>query len=93
MRTTYNHIDDDRVVVVRPAAMSEIEAVRALRTGDSSDFFRTIGGEISSLQPLRAGVDDMMRKGWRRTNEGFRIVKESLWAENDRFVERLLRDL
>ena len=97
MRTTYNHIDDDRVVVTRPAAMSELSALRALRTGDASDFFRNVtasaGSDLGGSLLLRHDVDDMIRKGWRRTNAGFGDVKRRIWAENDRFVERLLRDL
>ena len=97
MRTAYNHIDDDRLVVTRPAAMSELSAIRALRTGDSSDFFRNVtasaGSDIGGSLQLRNGVDDMLRKGWRRTNAGFGDVKRRIWAENDRFVERLVRDL
>ena len=37
-RHTYGFIDDDRIVVTRPAMMSEVQALRALRTGDAAPF-------------------------------------------------------
>ena len=38
MRMAYGYIDDDRVVVTRPAAMREVLALKALRTKDGSSF-------------------------------------------------------
>jgi hypothetical protein len=97
MRAAYNHIDDDRVVVTRPAAMSELSALLALRLDDPGVFFKNVtaspDSQIGDSHLLRGAVDDMLRRGWRRPNSWFWEVKRGLWAENDQLVERLLRDL
>lgn len=97
MRSLYGWIDDNRIVVTRPAAMSEITAIRALRTGDASPFWQQLHDsdfpQLESSLTLRAAVDSMMRDGWCRTKADFDQVKRDIWAANDHVVERLLRDL
>jgi hypothetical protein len=97
MRSLYGWIDDDRIVVTRPAVMSEITAIRTLRTGDSSSFWQEIHDsdfrQLESSRPLRAAVDNMIREGWRRTRADFDPVKQNIWEANNYVVERLLRDL
>ncbi|KAJ7261789.1 hypothetical protein B0H12DRAFT_1013278 [Mycena haematopus] len=91
IRNTYTYVDDDRAVVTRPAAMREIEALRALRSGDSSYFLQRTGIPMGSLTAHAAST--MLRLGWVRSEDESRAFKEKIWRENDRVVERILRDL
>ncbi|KAK7033284.1 F-actin-capping protein subunit beta [Favolaschia claudopus] len=62
MRKTYTYVDDERAVVTRPAAMREIEALRALRSGDASYFLHRTGISMESSTALAAA--SMLRNGW-----------------------------
>ena len=93
--------------------MSEIEAILALRTRNTSiSWARRDEQEdhtkakvkaktkaqakawyMSSSPQLRKDVEEMVRRGWRRSRADFDQVKRNVWAANDRVVERLLRDL
>jgi len=77
--------------------MREIEAIKALRTGDASAFLSSdpasIGKPIGSHHHIRAAVEKMMREGWIRPRKGFEEVKRVLWRRNDVLMERLLRDM
>ncbi|KAJ7247133.1 hypothetical protein B0H12DRAFT_1020834 [Mycena haematopus] len=91
IRMSYKHVDDDRVVVTRPAAMREVDALRALRTEGQSHFLRKTGTLRDS--PTAQVVETMMRRGWKRSTEDFHGVKDDIWRANDRVVERLLGDM
>jgi hypothetical protein len=88
---SYKHVNDDRAVVIRPAAMREVDAVRALRTSDESHFLQRTGTPRDS--PTGRAVQEMVRLGWVRSAEDFRGVKEDVWRKNERVVERLLGDM
>lgn len=96
MRQAYGYIDDDRVVVTRPAAMREVFAIKALRTGDPSFFLESDplgnGHKMSEIRGLDTAVKDMVSAGWRRTNDAVNQFKEKLWARNEAVIGRLLRD-
>ncbi|SJL09859.1 uncharacterized protein ARMOST_13240 [Armillaria ostoyae] len=85
----YTYVNDDRAVITRPAAMREIDAVKALRQGSALDFLE----QSDYNAPIRDSVHRMMRRGWVRNREEVRAFKQSLWERNERVVERLLRDL
>ncbi|KAJ7266142.1 hypothetical protein C8J57DRAFT_1511074 [Mycena rebaudengoi] len=91
IRMSYKHVNDDRAVVTRPAAMREVDAVRALRTSDESHFLQRTGTPRGS--PTGRAVQKMVRLGWVRSAEDFRGVKEDVWRKNERVVERLLGDM
>ncbi|KAJ7650072.1 hypothetical protein FB45DRAFT_731699 [Roridomyces roridus] len=91
IKKAYAYVNDDRAVVTRPAAMREIEALRALRTGDVNYFLHRTGTPFDS-QTARA-AQAMMRKGWVRSGAESRSFKEDAWRANERVVERILRDL
>ncbi|KAJ7364252.1 hypothetical protein DFH08DRAFT_681115 [Mycena albidolilacea] len=91
IRNTYTYVDDDRAVVTRPAAMREIEAIRALRSRDTSSFFHRT--EIPMDSPTAQAAASMLQLGWTRSTEESRAFKEQIWRANDRVVERILRDL
>ncbi|KAJ7476079.1 hypothetical protein FB451DRAFT_1034412 [Mycena latifolia] len=91
IKTSYKYVDDDRAVVTRPAAMREVEALRALRSGDASFFLHRTGIALDS--PTAKAAEDMMRLGWVRSQEESQSFKQDLWRANDRVVERLLRDM
>ncbi|KAJ7261791.1 hypothetical protein B0H12DRAFT_1013318 [Mycena haematopus] len=91
LRNTYTYVDDDRAVVTRPAAMREIEALRALRSGDASYFLHRTGIPMGSLTAHAAST--MLQLGWVRSEDESRAVKQKIWRQNDRVVERILRDL
>ncbi|PPQ76793.1 hypothetical protein CVT24_011336 [Panaeolus cyanescens] len=108
VRSAYAYADDDRVMVTRPAVISEVAALRALRIGNMKAFWdhymqmSTIGdaagGDIRKALPVHgmniySDLGHMMEVGWRRGNAGFESFREGLWKENERVVEKLLRDL
>ncbi|KAI1788969.1 hypothetical protein LXA43DRAFT_974565 [Ganoderma leucocontextum] len=70
LRRTYGYIDDARAVVTRPAAMSEVQALKALRTGNASAFLNSdpagVGVAMGEVQGVRKVVDRMLAEGWVR---------------------------
>jgi hypothetical protein len=97
MRKAYTYIDDDRVVITRPAAVPEMDAIKALRSGSASALLASdpaeSGRTLASQPYIFQAVGKMMREGWIRPAEGFEAVKRKVWRENEAFVWRLLRDL
>jgi hypothetical protein len=97
MRDSYTYIDDDRVVVTRPAVVREMDAIKALRAGNASSILASdpsdSGWTLGSHPRIREGVKKMMQQGWIRPKEGFDAVKKNIWHRNDGVVWRLLRDL
>jgi hypothetical protein len=97
MREAYTHIDDDRVVITRPAAMREMEAIRALRSGNATAFLTSdptrTGMAIGAHPHIRDSTEKMMHGGWIRSKEGHDIVKKNVWNHNDAVVWKILRDL
>lgn len=97
MRQAYGYIDDDRVVVTRPAAMREVHALKALRTGNASSFLEwdplNVGYPMSSIRSLDRGVKEMLSKGWIREKDSVIGYKRELWRANDNLLNRLIRDL
>lgn len=97
MREAYTHIDDDKITITRPAAMSEVQAIRALRTRDSSVFLSSdptnSGIRLGDHRKIREAVEEMMKKGWVRTREGFEDCKRRTWEKNEIVMMRILRDL
>ncbi|KAK0469566.1 uncharacterized protein EV420DRAFT_1633985 [Desarmillaria tabescens] len=89
MKKSYAYVNDDRVVITRPAAMGEIAAVKALRQGSAQDFLE----QSNYNAPIRDSVHRMMRRGWVRNREEVGAFKQSLWERNEGVVERLLGDL
>ncbi|KAI0662861.1 hypothetical protein C8Q70DRAFT_954215 [Cubamyces menziesii] len=96
-RRTYGYIDDSRAVITRPAAMPEVQALKALRTGDVSAFLSSdpadIGLSIGSLHPVRDGVADMLREGWVRDRKSWDEWKQGVWRKNREVAEKILRDI
>ena len=97
MREAYTYIDDDRVVITRPAALTEMDAIKALRSGSASEFLASDPAKSSwpmgSHHQIHQAVEEMMQDGWTRSKEGFDDVKKTIWRKNDEVVWRLLRDL
>ncbi|KAJ7928860.1 hypothetical protein B0H13DRAFT_2544704 [Mycena leptocephala] len=91
IKTAYAYVNDDRAVVTRPAAMRDVEALRALRTQDVSYFLHRTG--IPTDSPTAHAAEAMLRLGWARPEAESRAFKQGIWRANDRVVERLLRDL
>ena len=96
-RRTYGFIDDDRIVVTRPAAMSEVQALKALRTGDASAFLASdpagIGMSMGEMPAVREGVDKMMKEGWVKSNSDWARWRAGLWEKNNQVADRILRDI
>lgn len=97
MRGAYVYVDDDRAVVTRPAAMREIAALKALRTGDASSFLETniphTQSTVGSSFPIRKAVDEMLSDGWTRSLKDKENYKRELWRRNDRLAEKLLQGI
>ena len=97
LREAYTHIDNDKVTITRPAVMSEMQAIQALRTGDASTFLDDdpahSGIKLGNHRGIRGAVEEMMEKGWVRTKEGFEDCKRKTWEKNDIVMMRILRDL
>jgi len=97
MQDAYTYLDDDRVVITRPAVIREIDAIKALRSDNASSLLA--GDPAKSGKPLGShpyvseAVEKMMQEGWVRPTEGFMAVKKRIWDENERVVSSLLRDL
>ncbi|KAH9853389.1 hypothetical protein C2E23DRAFT_822865 [Lenzites betulinus] len=96
-RRTYGYIDDTRAVITRPAAMPEVQALKALRTGDASAFLSSdpadIGHPVGDLEPVRCAVESMMREGWIRDQNGWNDWKTGVWQQNRVVAEKILRDM
>jgi hypothetical protein len=95
-REAYTYIDDHRVVITYPAVMTEMDAIRALRTGDASAFLEShpfgLGIAMGSNAAVRHAVDEMMTNGWVRTNRAFEDRKRKIFAANDLVAMKLLYD-
>ncbi|KAJ7691577.1 hypothetical protein B0H17DRAFT_934873 [Mycena rosella] len=91
IKEAYIYINDDRPAVTRPAAMREVEALRALRTNDARYFLNRTG--IARDSPTARAAEDMLDLGWARSEDDFRSFKQDIWDANDRVAERLLRDM
>ena len=77
--------------------MPEVQALKALRTGDASAFLSSdpadIGMSIGSLHPVRDGVADMLREGWVRDRKSWDEWKQGVWRKNREVAEKILRDI
>ena len=97
LREPYTHIDDDKITITQPAVMSEMQAIKALRTGDTSPFLASdpvsSGISLGDHRGIREAVEEMMRKGWVRTTEGFEECKRKTWEKNELVMMRILRGL
>jgi hypothetical protein len=93
-REAYTYVDDDRVSIIYPAAMTEIDAIKALRTQNASDFLNSdpsrSGMTIGSNVAVRVAVEKMMKNGWVRSKRGFDESKRGIWAANDLVAMKLL---
>lgn len=96
MRDAYKYIDDDRVTIKYPAVMTEMDAIKALRTRNASQFLASdpshSGRTMSSNSAVRIAVEQMMREGWIRQKRDFQHFKRGVWADNDLVVRKLLSD-
>jgi hypothetical protein len=97
MRKAYTYIDDDRVTITRPAAMREMDAILALRTGSAAGFLASdpsrTGFSMGSNPLIHEAVEKMMSKGWVRSKAQFDDFKKDVWSYNNEVVMRILRDL
>jgi len=97
LRNSYTYIDDDRITITRPAVMSEVQALKSLRTGHASAFLAKdpsgTGVALGSNSRVKSSVDAMMHGEWVRSKEGFNVCKRKVWRENEEVVRRVLRDL
>lgn len=97
MRAAYGYIDDDRAVVTRPAAVSEVQALLALRSHSMRYIVEQeadgAAGPALPVGALVSDVRDMLRRGWVRDPSDLRRYKERLWRANEEVVRRLLADM
>ncbi|KAF7966600.1 hypothetical protein HWV62_37785 [Athelia sp. TMB] len=93
-RKAYSYLDDDRILVTHPAAMSEVDAVMGLRTQDASEFMSSepsgLGLTMGTHAGIRRAVVAMLRH---RPKSGFEEWKAGVWARNDDVMARILSDL
>ncbi|KZO94022.1 hypothetical protein CALVIDRAFT_484889 [Calocera viscosa TUFC12733] len=89
---TYTHFSDPSILIGRPHALREVQALRCLRTGVppappvSSDI-----GHDSRVRVLwETEVLKLLTSGWRRENDAFTQVKGQVWQANAQVAERLL---
>ncbi|KAG8887200.1 hypothetical protein FRB98_000362 [Tulasnella sp. 332] len=88
LRDAYRYVDDDRIVIPRPMAVTEMQAILALRTNSA----KNIPNPHNSTR-LARDLDQMISLGWRRPMSNFMEVKTRLWDKNEEVVWRLMRDL
>lgn len=88
MRQAYGYIDDDRVTITRPQAISEIQALNILRSGSTGHSYSRAPVPDTFLRELEV----MIRNGWRRSEAGFKQFKRELWDANREAIWRILND-
>ena len=97
LRRTYGYIDDVRAVVTRPAAMSEVQALKALRIGDAAAFLNSdpagVGVAMGTVKGVREAVDQMLKDGWVRDRGEWMEWRQDVWERNWVVVDRILRDM
>ncbi|KAG8964016.1 hypothetical protein FRC03_002300 [Tulasnella sp. 419] len=86
---SYPFIDDERAVVIRPQGVREVAALKALRTG-STEHLKKV---MQASPEMAWDIEQMMKRGWKRTNEEFSAVKRKAYENNERVVARILRDM
>ncbi|KAF9533596.1 hypothetical protein CPB83DRAFT_845535 [Crepidotus variabilis] len=100
-RGAYNFADDDRILITRPEVMSDVAALRALRSGISPlavhstfgvDRSTKIGLHGPSRDEYRMDIQRMMRQGWERSDEEFDAYKTELQHKNEDVVRKILND-
>ncbi|OCH84402.1 hypothetical protein OBBRIDRAFT_741660 [Obba rivulosa] len=95
-RKSYDYANDDRAIITRPAAMREVHALKALRTGDATSFLRSDpagqGHMIGDITAVREAVEYMLQGGFTRRKEDVRAYKEGVWRKNLEVAGRLLTD-
>ena len=95
-RQKYGYIDDVRAVITRPAAMPEVQALKALRTGDASAVLASdpadIGSTMGEMPVVRDAVERMMQQGWVRSRKEWMEWREGVWAKNRDVARRILTD-
>jgi hypothetical protein len=89
MREAYSFLGDSCVTAMRPQAVREIHAVKALRTGEWSP-------RPGAMQPqvgrIRRDVDEMLRRGWKCPPEAYMGYKEQLWKQNREMLRKVLAE-
>lgn len=88
MRQAYGYIDDERITITRPQALRDIPAIAAFRAGRYSP----VNATSMHVEEFIFDVDDMLRRGWRKTRDEIRTFKEQLWKQNWKAVSRILND-
>lgn len=74
---------DETVTIVRPQAISDIQALRALRTGERPKMATTNSELVKDM-------DRMLGAGWRRSTAAFDAFKQQLWDKNEQLFLSLL---
>lgn len=100
LRDAYTHVDDDRITITRPAVMSEVEALKALRTGDATGFLANKGPtsgvapiSLNSHPRVRHAVANLIEGGWIRSKRNFELRKKETWRKNEEAVSRIIGGL
>jgi hypothetical protein len=73
------------VTITRPQFMREMEAIKALRTGQYE-------GMSNVTREERVHVERFLAGGWKRNEEDFEDVKERIWRRNEEVVRSVLSD-
>ncbi|KAG8886900.1 hypothetical protein FRB98_000816 [Tulasnella sp. 332] len=84
-RQAYTYLDDS-VTIVRPQAISEVLAIKALRT----DVMPELERAYAHNPILENDVKRMLAEGWRRPTSSFEAFKQRIWTKNDELVTRVL---
>ncbi|KIO26405.1 hypothetical protein M407DRAFT_243758 [Tulasnella calospora MUT 4182] len=91
--------------VLRPASLSEMEAIGLLRGARISSESPGVNfGLLRSHNPKGSencigpsefcdDVQGMLRRGWKRTPEEWDTYLEGIWEKNERSIEHILRDM
>ncbi|KDQ54542.1 hypothetical protein JAAARDRAFT_38216 [Jaapia argillacea MUCL 33604] len=84
-KDAYVYANDSRVVVTRPQGLSDVAALKALRT-------RNWQPRPGDIPQFTEDVTRMVAQGWVRSAEDYQTFKEELWAKNAEVVRRILSD-
>ncbi|KAG8987019.1 hypothetical protein FRB94_002815 [Tulasnella sp. JGI-2019a] len=88
LRNSYAYIDDDLLVITRPQAVRETDAIFALRTGST----RHIANDFQ-VREFGTSIQRMVTQGWQRSPAQFEAIQAKVMDYNQYIVYRLLRDL
>ncbi|KAL7414541.1 hypothetical protein BDY24DRAFT_385586 [Mrakia frigida] len=93
IRKVYTYTSSPSITLLRPSYLREIAALKVLRSGVWSppSLPSSEDGRIASVPPgVEGEIEEMIRLGWKRTEESWRVYQKGLSERNREVGRRLL---